>query len=168
MVCDRHQITIKSVTHKKSTKYGSLSLSECRYTNLVVFINGCQKYDGLYTLKAVDPLSSLGPLTSNINHPARMRITVVMKSGHQLTRHCFMYPSDSLENHLLPHLKCVLHNPSGWYTYPKYILNCWDIVRLTEDVQTIKIALERGRRGGSSEHQLNITYIDTCMRVILN
>ena len=133
------------------------------YTNLVVFINGCQKYDGLYTLKAVDPLSSLGPLTSNINHPASMTITMVVKSCHQLLD---TYPSDSLENYLLPHLKCVLHNPSGRYTYPKHVLNCWNIVRLTEDVQTIKIALERGRRGGSSEHQLNMTYVDTRMCVI--
>ena len=61
-----------------------------------------------------------------------------------------MHPSDSLENHLLPHLKCVLHNSSGRYTNPKHILNCWNVGWLTKDIQTVKIALERGRREGTS------------------
>ena len=79
MVYDRHQITLD---HKCPLSIALLSLSERMYTNLVIFINGCQKYDGLYTFKAVDPLSSLRPLPSNINHPTSVT-TVIVKSCHQ-------------------------------------------------------------------------------------
>jgi len=47
----------------------------------------------------------------------------------------------SLEDNLLPHLKCVFHNARGWYTHTEYIVNCWNVVRVTEGVKLIKVAI---------------------------